>query len=111
MTAVRRIIIPYRRGWPVVVELRESGGARALFADGTARLFVLEADLLAAYGWTPAQLQAWAEQPVPEGYRDEAETAWVVADGAEGPVLAERARAGWKVIKRLATGWLLRRRR
>jgi hypothetical protein len=110
-SVVRRIPIPLAPGWPSVVELRERGGPRALFADGTVRTFVLESDLFAAYGWTPQQIRAWAAGLAADqdDYRGE-ETAWVLPEGAEEPALEGWVRQGWRIVSRRSPRWLLRHR-
>lgn len=44
----------------------------AILPSGQRRRFPLESDLLAAYGWTWADLRAWAEEGQAEGWYREA---------------------------------------
>jgi hypothetical protein len=55
----RRFLIPVRSGWPRSVVLRQHAGAVVEFADGRQLTFLLESEMLEAYGWTWEQLRAW----------------------------------------------------
>jgi hypothetical protein len=87
----RRFLIPVRSGWPRSVVLRQHAGAVVEFADGRQLTFLLESEMLEAYGWTWEQLRGWGAV-VEEGdtlawsYRNQAEHA---PEEIDRPVMIE----------------------